>query len=123
VSSHRTTRTVDLVTRYAMRAGLAPHTSLTSGGPGRPTYRGTLVMILNGRGESSPLGTVTIGARTGRVLRATLSYGNNGPTWTYAGGMQVLAALRALAAGRRSDVGTPCPCRWCRTRRAPMPAA
>lgn len=84
------------VIRYAMDALLAPHTQLNR--DHRPVHAGTVTVIVNGRGTDSPFGSITIGAKSGRVLAATLTYGNTGPSQRMRGGRRVLAEFRALAA-------------------------
>jgi hypothetical protein len=103
------TRTVEVVTRHAMAAGLRPYTSLRNGGPGRPVYRGQLMLVVNGSGHDSVFGAIFIGARSGKVLRSTLRFGNDGPTRRYVGPRDVLAALRSLA----SNVPGRCQCPEC----------
>ncbi len=85
------TATVEQITAAAMTAGLAPHTYLRS-------PRSVREVTLNSRTTDGAFGTVVIGARTGRVLRADLTYGNTGPTVHFRGGRAVLRALRVLAA-------------------------
>lgn len=90
------TKTVELITRYAMAAGLAPHTMLV-GPQRRRAYRGVVELFVNGPGQESPFGTVRIGARSGKVLGGCIRFGNHGRVEHYAGARAVLAALRTLA--------------------------
>jgi hypothetical protein len=85
--------TEQLVT-LATTAGLRPHVQVDQ--DGRTIYRGTYTIIVNGTGEHSPFGGIVVGATTGRVLRGSITYGNDGPTRRYRGARQVLAAIRAL---------------------------
>ena len=52
-------------------------------------------MILNGEGRYTPYGSVTIGARTGKVLRAEITLGT-GRTVLADGLAAVTALLRSL---------------------------
>lgn len=102
------TQTVEVATRYAMDAGMRPRTNLRSGGPGRPIYRGSLQLVVDAPGRNSAFGAVYIGARSGRIVRGCITFGNNGPTRHYTGARAVLAALRALAA-LQTNLGCYCP--------------
>lgn len=86
-----TTTVTDQIVKLAEQAGLRPHWG--------ETYRGVRELLLNGEGVRSPFGTVRVGARSGRVLRAQIVYGNGGPVRNYAGARQVRAALKSLADG------------------------
>ncbi|MGH3779810.1 MAG: hypothetical protein ACRDRO_04040 [Pseudonocardiaceae bacterium] len=78
----------------AVEAGLNPHTSLHP-------YRGSLEMHLDAhQGPDSTFGVVTIGASTGRVLRAVLRFGVTGPAQRFPSGdvgRDMLRAVKALA--------------------------
>lgn len=86
------TAAVERITAAAVRAGLNPHCT-------RP-YRGTIELNLDaGQGPDSPFGVVVIGAHSGRVLRASLRHGNQGPAHRFVTGRvcdDMLRALRAL---------------------------
>jgi hypothetical protein len=62
--------TLNLV-KIAMLAGLAPHSLIT-------TYRGVREIHLQGDGVDTAIGSIHVGARTGRVLRAVVAYPGDG---------------------------------------------
>lgn len=92
-------RTALQLIAYAMDAGLAPHTYLEYG---RPVTRGAVRVIIDGTGMDSPFGVFYVGAQTGRVLRGSITYGNEGPRKHYTGARAMQAALRTLA-NRNTD--------------------
>ena len=89
---------LDTVSRLAVRAGLCPAMRI------KP-YRGAREMFLNGPGREGAFGAVEVGARTGRVLRAVVTVGWDGPTVRATGYLQVRALLRRLADGQPIPVG------------------
>lgn len=62
--------TLNLV-KVAMLAGLAPHSLAT-------TYRGIREIHLQGDSVDTAIGSIHVGARTGRVLRAVVTYPGDG---------------------------------------------
>lgn len=82
------TATVDRISAVLVAAQLAPRTSMP--------YRGTLELYFTGPRPESVFGTATIGARTGRVLRAFLRPGNDGRSRHFTDGRALLRALRLL---------------------------
>jgi hypothetical protein len=108
----RTGGTDQLVT-YAEAAGLRPTVQVDR--DGRTTYAGTYKILLNGEGVDSPFGGILVGAKTGRILRGSLTFGNGGPTRTYLNATEVLSALRGLAVmpAATPAAGTPCDCKAC----------
>lgn len=76
------------VASLAVRAGLRPTTRTVP-------ERGARRMILNGEGRYTPFGSVTIGAQTGRVLRAQITLGT-GRTVNADSLAAVTALLRSL---------------------------
>uniref|UniRef100_UPI003F497DB8 hypothetical protein n=1 Tax=Pseudonocardia sp. CA-138482 TaxID=3240023 RepID=UPI003F497DB8 len=83
------TATVARIARLAMDAGLNPYTRLG-------VHRGGLEMLLDARdGEDSAFGVVVIGARTGRVLRGFIQYGNEGRKVSFSDGRALVRELRS----------------------------
>jgi hypothetical protein len=81
---------------------------------GADSYRGAYRVILNGRGGTwTGFGAIFIGASSGRILRASLTFGNDGQTVRYTGHRGAQAMLRAYAAymgdlsPRPTDLGLP----------------
>jgi hypothetical protein len=84
------TTVTDQIVALAEKAGLRP--------AWQPAYRGVTTIALNGEGPSGVFGSIHVGSRSGRVLRAELVHGNGGPTRTYTGAVEVRAALKTLSA-------------------------
>ena len=63
----------------------------------RPSYRGSHAVILDGRGSWAGFGALYIGARSGKVLRAVLTWGTTGPTTRHAGYRSVAGMLQDYA--------------------------
>ncbi len=82
------TRVTAQVVALAARLGLDPQV--------RDAYRGAVEVHINGHGADSPFGMITVGARSGRILRASIRYGNNGANRTYTGAVEVRQALLVL---------------------------
>lgn len=85
-----TTIVTDQIVKLAEQAGLRP--------TWQDAYRGSRALHLNGEGQASPFGVIVVGANSGRVLRAEITYGNGGTVRRYRGARQVQAALKAIAA-------------------------
>lgn len=83
------TVTVARIVQVAMAAGLNPHTSAVP-------YRGAVELRFNAGGVDGTFGYARIGARTGRVLAASLRLGNEGPSYRYDDGRALLRGLRVL---------------------------
>lgn len=67
------TRVTQQIVKLAARTGLNPHVSF-------PPYRGVYEILLDAkRGPESPFGVIHVGARSGRVLSASL-YARNSAT-------------------------------------------
>ena len=61
------------------------------------SYRGSHAVILDGRGPWAGFGALYIGARSGKVLRAVLTWGNTGPTTRHVGYRSVAVMLQDYA--------------------------
>lgn len=83
------TTVTDQIFKLAEQAGLRPSWS--------EPYGNTREILLDGEGVNAPFGTIHVGLRSGKVLRATIIYGNGGRTRKYEGAVAVRAALRAIA--------------------------
>jgi hypothetical protein len=86
----------------AEKAGLRPET--------RPAARGAIRVVLNGQGPDAGCGDITVGARTGRVLRMRLWRGNReldrpAREVTTTGYVQSLVALQEYATYARVVLG------------------
>jgi hypothetical protein len=82
------TTVTEQVFKLAEQAGLHPTWS--------DPYRSTRTINLMGEGAQSPFGTIWVGANSGRILRASITYGNGGATRKYTGAVEVRAALKEL---------------------------
>jgi hypothetical protein len=81
---------VTWISKAAVKAGLSPNTGI------RP-YRGAIEIHLDAKnGPESTFGAVTVGVRTGRVLRGFIRTGNDGTTTRYNTGAEMLRALHNL---------------------------
>ena len=87
-----TTAVTDQVFKLAEQAGLRPQW--------REPYRSTRDISLSGEGVTAPFGTIKVGAASGKVLRAEITFGNGGKTRKFQGAVAVRAALRDLVRGR-----------------------
>lgn len=67
----------------------------------RPTFaKATADMVtieVNGRGEFGSHGTITIGVRDGRIRRAVITFGNDGPVSRAANATQTAALIKECA--------------------------
>ena len=59
-------------------------------------YRGSVEVAFSGPLSTSPFGAVVVGAETGRILRASVTYGNAGRTVRITGAPAVAATIKAL---------------------------
>lgn len=84
-----TTTVTDQIFKLAEQAGLNPYW--------RGPYKSCNELILMGSDARSPMGVVYVGVNSGKVLRAEITYGNDGPTKKYTGAREVQTALRELA--------------------------
>jgi hypothetical protein len=69
-------------------------------------YRGSWRVTFSGTGEWSGFGGLYIGARTGRILRASLTFGNDGPTRRYKGHYGAHTLLRDYTTWLSRESGT-----------------
>ncbi|WP_158714214.1 hypothetical protein [Kitasatospora aureofaciens] len=74
----------------AKKAGLNPSV--------RPPYGNSYTVVLDAKaGPDSTYGSITVGCRSGRVLRGSLVHGNGQPTVRLDGALAVRAALKRYA--------------------------
>lgn len=64
-------------------------------------YRGRVAVVLNGEGRDALFGVIYVSARTGRVLRAFLTHGNDGTEQRLEKVAEIRAVLEGWAALRR----------------------
>jgi hypothetical protein len=83
-----TTTVTDQIVKLAEQAGLNPYW--------RGPYKSCNELVLMGSGDRAPMGAVYVGVNSGKVLRASITYGNDGPTRKFTGAREVQAALREL---------------------------
>jgi hypothetical protein len=86
------TATVERIAAAATTAGLKPHTRAQA-------YRGVVEMLFDDEcGPDGTFGHVEIGARSGRVLRGFIRFGNDGEHIEFTDGRHAARVLRALPA-------------------------
>lgn len=93
-----TTRYTRRIVQLAARAGLRPEW-------GDP-YRGVRVLVLNGEGPRATFGSVSVGARSGRVLRARFIHGGGGDIEKHEGPRAVHEALSRICSWTSHETGT-----------------
>jgi hypothetical protein len=89
------TTVTEQIMKLAEQAGLRPIW--------RGRYGGIREILLNAPGEAGVFGVIEVGARSGKVLRATLHYGNGGRTQKLTGAVEVRAVLKELAEEATDD--------------------
>lgn len=75
----------------ATTAGLNPHF--------QPAYRGTITLIFNAAGWEGTFGGAEFGVKSGKFLRGSLKYGNEGDSEKFATMSALLTRLRELPQG------------------------
>jgi hypothetical protein len=95
------TRATRQVAAMMEQAGLRPH----YGPDGAKPYRGATTIIIDEGGRAGVFGAVLVGARTGKILRAVICYGNDADPLRLDGYEAVRRNISSLLTLKRS-VGT-----------------
>jgi hypothetical protein len=94
-SSLPSTPVTDQIFKLAETAGLRPYWAAP--------YGNSREIRFDPGGPAGPFGTILVGLRSGRILRATIVYGSDGPSKSYQGAVAVRNALKAIAEEAQTD--------------------